>query len=105
MGGVDRDGHHDNRGESRASKIHLRVVCLVYVENALMNPRSSVGATSPTPLHPHPSQVPPAAHVGGANHQKSGRYRGHQGQHGTGHHSVIQADGGGQPAILGGDGK
>ena len=45
------------------------------------------GESSPMPLHPHPSQVPPAAQVGGANPQTSGHWPGNQGQHGTGRHS------------------
>ena len=47
------------------------------------------GAPSPTPLHPHPSQVPPAAQVGGENPQTSGHWKGHQGQHGTGSQSIA----------------
>ena len=39
------------------------------------------------PLHPHPSQVPPAAQVGGASPQTLGHWKGHQGQHGTGRQS------------------
>ena len=52
------------------------------------------GAPSPTSFHPHPSQAPPAAQVGGEIPQTSGRRKGHQGQHGTGRQSVVRADGG-----------
>ena len=59
------------------------------------------GVLSPTPLHPHPSQVPPATQVGGANPQTSGHWTGHQGHHDTGRQSVIRADDRLQPAPLG----
>ena len=47
------------------------------------------GAPSPTPLHLHPSQVALAAQVGEENSQTSGNWKGQQGQHGTGHQSVM----------------
>ena len=46
------------------------------------------GASAPTPLHPQPSQVSPAAQVGVANPLTSGHWQGHQGQHDTGRQSA-----------------
>ena len=66
-GGADRDEHQDDRGVSRARKIVLLIP--VGMARRIEDLKTIGGASSPTPLHPHPSQVPPAAQVGGANPQ------------------------------------
>ena len=80
--GADRDEHQDNQEDSRAPKI----LCPVW-RQSIEDIKNIGGAPSPTPLHPHPSQVPPAAQVGGANPQTLGHWKGHQGQYGTRHQS------------------
>ena len=90
-GGADRDEHQDDRGVSRARKILLLIP--VGISRRIEDHNTIGGASSPKPLHLHPSQVPPAAQVGGGKPTNIGTLKGHQGQHVTGRQSV-RADGG-----------
>ena len=62
-GGRQRYGHRKNRrGESSAEEGTL---ARATPADASRDSRPSRGAPSPSPLHPYPSQEPPAAQVGG----------------------------------------
>ena len=69
-GGADRDEYQDDQGVSRAQNILLLIP--VGMTRRIEDFKTIGGASSPTPLNPHLSQVPPAAQVGGANPQTSG---------------------------------
>ena len=61
--GRQRDGHRKNqRGKSSVGEGTL---ARALPADALRDSRPLWGATSPLPLHPHPSKVPPGALVGG----------------------------------------
>ena len=62
-GGRQRDGHRKNRREN--SSVNEGTLTRASPADASRDSRPSWGAPSPSPLHPHPSQVPPAAHFGG----------------------------------------
>ena len=66
-----------NEGPRVSTKGKLHWVTPV---NASRNSRPSQGVPSPTPLHPHPSQVPPAAQVVGGSKFHTGRCTGNQGK-------------------------
>ena len=65
-GGGDRQ-RQAPRSLTGVHKRRLLLLLLGYSTpvNASRNSRSSRGEPSPTPLHPHPNQLLPAAHVGG----------------------------------------
>ena len=71
-GGGGEGQTETNTKTIESSQERQRYVAIVlgrYGNSTLKTSRTSGGASSPTPLHPHPSQVPPDAQVGGANPQ------------------------------------